>query len=202
MYIGAPYYAQPLTDEIHDWLPYPKTNCTMFILYATAFVNSHSLQEACEHMRRLHYKGGIVGFKTRYHFTVGRISDPDNRYFSAVTEQYIKNPADLKLVTLILNKKSNGPYLFGGQLNNWHREVTIKYLPKEGFNPDMFRKLPKSIGIAFVKRSNWEIGAIVGHEGLLIDRDLYHSSPSSGVCVIKDFLKTEFPNSLWAGKLS
>lgn len=200
MYVGASYYTEPFTNEEVEWMPYSKTNCTMFVLYSSAFVNSRTYADALAHMKQLHYRDGVVNFKNRYHFTSDRISDPANKYFTNVTEQYVVNPATLPEVTLTLNKKSNGELLFGDRLGDWTRTVTMKYIPRIGFSPEMLKTLPRTIGVAFVKRSNWKIGVIVGHEGLLIDGDLYHSgSPSTGLYVIEDYLNTEFLNSGWEG---
>jgi len=199
LYVGAPYVDDPLTDETADWLPYDKTNCTLFVLYVTAFANSRSLQEARGHMRLLHYRNGTVGFKTRYHFTEDRITDPENRYFSTITEQYIKNPRDLRQVSLALNRKKDGGYLFGDRLDTWSKKITMRYIPRKGFIPGMLNPLPAAVGIAFVKKSNWEKGIIVGHEGLLIDGDLYHASPGKGVCVVKNYLAGEFQKTRWDG---
>lgn len=203
-YLGAGYVLDPLTDELNNWLPFDKTNCTMFIHYVVAFTNAHSYAEALEHMRWLHYKQGIVGFKTRYHFTTDRITSSENPYFRTVTEQYVQDPAVLKQVTLTLNRKTDGTYLFGGRLDNWTREVTISYIPRIGFTPDLLRELPRVLGVAFVKRTNWEIGVVVGHEGFLIDGDLFHSGAPRfgigdwGVNVIEDYLRV-FPFTRWEG---
>lgn len=199
LYKGAPYCTTPLKDETANWFPYQKTDCTLFVLYSTAFANSSNYQEALTHMRHLHYRGAKVGFKTRYHFTADRITDPDNKYFSVITRQYVKNPDDLKQLTLNLNRKHDGASYFNGRLDNWSRKVTISYIPRAGFHLGMLRSLPEVIGIAFVKQSNWEKGVVVGHEGLLVEGDLYHSSPDSGIDVIKNFLRADFPHSQWQG---
>ncbi len=91
MYLGAPYVADPLTNETADWLPYGATNCTMYILYIEAFANSRCMAEAREHMRLLHYRGGRVGFAQRYHFTEDRITDPANKYFAETTGAYVRD---------------------------------------------------------------------------------------------------------------
>lgn len=204
MYLGADYVLDPLTDELNNWLPFSETNCTMLVHYILAFANAHSYAEALEHMRWLHYRRGIVGFKTRYHFTTDRITCPENHYFTAVTEQYVKDPAVLEQVTLTLNRKADGGYLFGGRLDGWTREVTLSYIPRIGFTLDLLRELPRVLGVAFVKRANWEIGVIVGHEGLLIDGDLFHSGAPRfgigdwGVNVIEDYFRG-FPFTRWEG---
>ncbi|MEI6125837.1 MAG: N-acetylmuramoyl-L-alanine amidase-like domain-containing protein [Pseudomonadota bacterium] len=199
LYTGAPYITDPLTDEAGNWLPYDKTNCTMFVLYAAAFANSRSYHEALRHMRQLHYRQGNVGFTARYHFTEDRITDPENIYFTSCTERFSTTIKALKQISVQLNIKQDGSFLFGDRLGTWSKKVTLRYIPRAGFQPAMLKNLPEVIGVAFVKKSNWSQGLIVGHEGLLINGDLYHSSPDAGVCIKKNFLHKEFSHSLWEG---
>jgi len=199
LYRGAPYVSDPLTDEMHNWLPYTQTNCTMYVLYVTALANSRSYRQALNHMRMLHYRRGAVGFKNRYHFTEDRITDPANAYFSEATKKYVENPSCLQKITMKLNRKKGGGYLFGGRLGGWSKKVTLSYIPRQGFKPAMLKKLPEVTGIAFVKKDNWDKGLIVGHEGLLIRGDLYHSSPQKGVCIIKNYVAHAFAGSPWEG---
>lgn len=200
LYQGAsPYCADPLSEEQKDWFPFKETNCTLLVLYVTAFLNSSSMAEAREHMRLLHYRGGRVGFKDRYHFTADRITDPKNRYFTVCTAACLKDPKRLKKISLVLNRRSDGKSFFNGRLDHWKKKVVLDYLPREGFSPDMLKPLPDAVGVAFIKKANWEKGIIVGHEGLLIDGDLYHSSPPEGVQVVKNYLSSVFPDSGWEG---
>ncbi len=200
MYTGCgPYCNDPLPDETKNWFPYQKTNCTMFVLYTAALTNSTSFNEALCHMRLLHYRNGEVHFKNRYHFTTDRISDPANSYFTACTEQFSADSAYLKKKTLTLNKKTDGSFLFDGKLGGWFKTLTIHYMPREGFTMGRLKPLPGVVGIAFVKKSNWDIGVLVGHEGILANGDLYHSSPGKGVNVQKNYLQTVFPDSDWEG---
>lgn len=199
LYLGAPYVVDPLTHEMTDWLPYQKTNCTMLVLYVAALARSHSLAGAREHMRLLHYRGGAVGFRSRYHFTEDRITDPDNRYFAEATVPYARDKKSLRRVTLELNRKKNGELLLGNRLGSWTKKITLAYVPRAGFLPELLVPLPHVTGIAFVKKDNWDKGLIVGHEGLLIAGDLYHASPQKGVVVVKDYLAAAFPQSGWEG---
>jgi len=201
MYVGAPYCSDPLTDEKNNWLPYTKTNCTMLVLYAAALANSGSYEEALAHMRRLHYRNAAVDFTNRYHFTADRITAPSNSYFSTITEQCVTRPEFLEQVTVTLNKKKDGTSFFGGRLDNWSRTLSIHYVARAGFSPGMLENLPNVAGIAFVKKSNWKLGIIVGHEGLLIDGDLYHSSLNGGVRIVENYLSAAFPSTRWDGIL-
>lgn len=200
-YIGAPYVRHPLRDEIKDWFPYRTVDCTMFVLCVTAFANSRSVAEAREHMRLLHYKNGIIGFAHRYHFTEDRITDPANRYFSDITASCVRDPRCLRSITVELNKKKNGGYLLGERLGTWSKTVTIDYLPRQGFCTTLLQNLPPVCGIAFIKMKNRDQGLVVGHEGLLIDGDLYHASPERGVHKEIRYLERTYPSSSWDGCL-
>jgi hypothetical protein len=201
MYRGAPYVADPLTNETANWLPYGATNCTMYVLYIEAFANSRCMAEAREHMRLLHYRGGRVGFAGRYHFTEDRITDPANRYFAETTGNYVRNAQSLRRIGLELNRRKDGSLLFGDRLGGWTKKVAFSYIPRTGFTPQMLAPLPRVLGIAFVEKKNWKQGLIVGHEGLLIDGDLYHSSLKRGVMVEKNYLAACFPASQWEGMM-
>ncbi len=201
MYRGAPYVAEPLLHETADWLPYGATNCTMYILYIEAFANSRCMAEAREHMRLLHYRGGRVGFAERYHFTEDRITDPANNYFTETTAKYVRDAQSLRRISLELNRMKDGSLLFGDRLGRWTKKVALSYIPRAGFTPGMLAPLPRVLGIAFVKKANWDKGLIVGHEGLLIDGDLYHASLKGGVVVEKNYLAARFPASPWEGMM-
>ncbi len=198
-FVGAPYCEDPLENEQRNWLPYTKTNCTMFVLTASAFANSSSRREALRHMRMLHYRSGRVSFENRYHFTADRISDRENRYFSLATKKYVRSNACLRSVTLTLNRTRSGDFFFRGRLNGWTKKLTVSYVSRKGFSPDCLRPLPDILGIAFVKSANWDKGIIIGHEGILINKALYHASPGIGVHVDEGYLDRLFTASCWDG---
>lgn len=200
LYRGCgPYVSDPLDHELQDWLPFRRTNCTMFVLYVTALANSASRNQARSHMRALHYRGGVVGFATRYHFTSDRITDPKNHYFSECTAACVRDPQILRSVTCTLNRAQNGAAFFNGRLGGWHHTVTLHYLPRADFRPESLRELPPVIGVAFLKKELWSRGVLVGHEGLLVNDDLYHASPGHGVNVVPGYLTREFADSPWEG---
>ncbi|MCP4713616.1 MAG: DUF1460 domain-containing protein [Deltaproteobacteria bacterium] len=201
LYLGASYCTDPLTAEETNWFPHAKPNCTMLVLYAAALANGKTYAGAREHMRLLHYRGGAVGFAARYHFTSDRITDEANRYFNDITAGCVKNPVLLQPINLTLNKKKDGSSFFGGRLGNWSREVTVRMVSRKGFSMQNIKQLSPIVGVAFVKKVNFDKGIIVGHEGLLIDGDLYHASPGKGVVVVKDYLAGEFAASSWTGLL-
>ena len=169
------------------------------MLYVAALANSHSLPEARAHMRRPHYRGGRVSFARRYHFTADRITDPDNAYFQECTAELVRSPDRLRRVSCVLNRRRDGTPTFGGRLQGWQRRVSLAYVPRENFAPDMLRPLPPVIGVPFLKRANWPAGILVGHEGLLVQGDLLHSSPGRGVCVQERYLSRHFAASDWEG---
>ena len=199
-YLGCTVYAtDPLHAETIDWFPYRQTNCTLLVLYVAALANSHSLAEAREHMRRLHYRNGRVSFASRYHFTADRITDPDNAYSQECTAQLVRSPDHVRRVSCVLNQRQDGTPTFAGRLHGWQRRVSLAYVPREHFVPDLLRPLPSVIGVAFLKRANWPAGILVGHEGLLVQGDLLHSSPGRGVCLQPHYLERHFAASDWEG---
>lgn len=199
MYLGAEYYTEPFINELEDPLPYQRTNCTMFVIYATTMVNSSNYQEALEKVKQVHYRGGIVGYKSRYHFTTDRITDPENHYFSVVTDSYAADPAALWEVSVNLNVRTSGNYLLKN-LDGWNKPITVKYIKRDNFTIDKLKFLPRTLGVAFVKKSNWKLGVVVGHEGILIDGDLYHSgSPTTGLYKIDNYFIEKFAKSNWEG---
>jgi hypothetical protein len=199
-YVGCSgYCADPLTREEENWFPYRHTNCTMYVLYVTAMANSASYSQARCHMRRLHYRDGVVGFAGRYHFTGDRITDPDNPYFTDITAASVWDPSRLQSVAFTFNRGEDGGFFFGERLGAWSRQARMTYIPREGFEPGMLKPLPPVTGIAFVKKENWPRGVFVGHEGLLVGHDLYHSSRQAGVTVVRDFLSGPFAQSGWEG---
>ncbi len=104
-------------------------------------------------------------------------------------------------ISLELNRRKDGSLLLGNRLGTWTKKVEVSYIPRDGFTPGMLAQLPRVLGIAFVKKANWDKGLIVGHEGLLIDGDLYHASLKVGVVVEKNYLAARFPASPWEGMI-
>ena len=149
------------------------TDCTAFILTNTALLLSGNLEEAREMMEFINYRTDKdITFENRLHFTIDR--NMTSSYFSDITKE-IAGMDRMITINLVLNKiKEDGNRLID---INWEKETTLEYIPNEYITEDLINKLPKSIGIAFVRKEDAEIGLDVAHEGFLFDNQLFlHAS--------------------------
>ncbi len=149
------------------------TDCTAFVLTNTALLLSENLEEAREMMRFLNYQPDKdITFENRLHFTAYRnLVSP---YFRGITEEVAgKNKVIAK--EIILNKiKEDGRRLID---IDWQKKITLKYIPNEYITKELFRVLPESVGIAFIRKEDAEVGLDVAHEGFLFDNQLFlHAS--------------------------
>lgn len=195
--VGTPYEIFKLGEEIE---PDPDpifrldvSDCTGHILTSWSLAQSDSWQKARENMITIHYKPDPTGrkiptYQSRWHYTTDRITT--NPYTVDITRSLLAE-SDLKAVTLTLNRKEEG----GEFLDlDWSRELTAYYIPNEKINYDLLANLPDICGVAFVKPSYFELGIIVGHEGMIIDRKhLIHASQSERKTVKVDLLDYYFP---------
>ena len=198
--VGKPYEIFKLGEE-KDPDPDPiirldVSDCTVHVLTSLAFAQSDSWDKAKDNMIRIHYKDHQPNFTTRWHFTSDRILSHPQTIDITKTLLPIEN---LKRANLTLNKKENGGELLD---LNWEREVETHYVPNTELNINLLNKLPRVCGAAFVKKSLFELGIIIGHEGMLIDNQfLIHASSSAGKTVKIDFLTYYFsePEGIFDG---
>ena len=77
---------------------------------------------------------------------------------------------------------------------DWTRSMTAYFIPNEQITADLLLKLPPLVGVAFVKPKYFNMGIVMGHEGMIIDgKYLVHASQSAGETVKLDFLDYYFP---------
>lgn len=150
------------------------TDCTAFILTNTALLLSKNLEEAREMMEFINYRTDKdITFENRLHFTIDR--NMTSSYFHDITEE-IAGIDRVITINLVLNKiKEDGNRLIN---INWEKEMTLEYVSNEYITENLINKLPKSIGIAFVRRGDAEIGLDVAHEGFLFDNQLFFHASS------------------------
>lgn len=191
--VGKPYEIFKLGEEKEpDPDPIIRldvSDCTVHVLTSLAFVKSKSWQEAKENMIHLHYKDHKPDFTTRWHFTSDRIlSHPETVDISQTLVPIEK----LRNVQVILNQKESGEELLD---LDWKREVETYYIPNDQINESLLKNLPEICGVAFVKKSFFNSGIIIGHEGMLIDNtNLLHASTAEGETVNVKFLDYYFSN--------
>ena len=191
--IGKPYEIFKLGEEkdpdLDPIIRLDVSDCTVHVLTSLAFVQSKSWREAKENMIHLHYKDHKPNFNTRWHFTSDRILSHPGTVDITQTLLPIEK---LRNVLVILNQKENREEL----LNlDWRREVETFYIPSDHVNESLLKKLPEICGVAFVKKSFFKSGIIIGHEGMLIDNtNLLHASSAEGETVNVIFLEYYFSN--------
>jgi hypothetical protein len=192
--LGTPYQLGCLGEELgRDKDPVFRldvTDCTAFVLTNVALLHSQNLEEAKEMMKFVNYQppNFEITFENRLHFTTDR--NTVSPYFRDITAE-IAGLDKVKEKKIILNKiKTDGKRLID---INWEKEIVIKYIPNEFIMKEFFEKFPKTIGIAFLKEGDEEIGLDIRHEGFLFDDQfLFHATPTEGKVVEVDFFEYYF----------
>lgn len=194
--VGTPYEIfklgegkEPDTDPI---IRLDVADCTGYILTSLAFVQSNSWSEARAKMIDIHYKGDKQGKKKpdylkRWHYTSDRILN--NPYTVNITDQLLP-PQKLSLITMTLNiKKDKSEYL----PINWKSELSTHFIPSAEISTELLQSLPEICGVAFVRKSYWEKGLLIAHEGMILDnKDIVHASSDYGKIVRLPFMDYYF----------
>ena len=190
--VGTPYDAFKLGEE-QEPDPDPLfrldvSDCTSHILTSLSLAQSRDWAEARRNMIAIHYKPAADGrkeptYKSRWHYTTDRIMD--NPSTLDITATLV--PADqLATAEVVLNRKADG----GEFLNlGWERPVRARYIPSRFVDEALLARLPAVCGVAFVKKEWFDLGLVVGHEGMIIDRrELIHAGQDVGATAREDFL--------------
>lgn len=193
--IGTPYEIFKLGEEVEpDIDPIFRldvSDCTAHVLTSLSLAQSSSWTEARSNMVELHYKTGEGGirkpdFKRRWHYTADRLMGHPSTV--NISEELIGGLVSTASVTL--NIKSDGSEFLD---LDWSRDVEVKFIPNDQISEDLLSRLPKIVGVAFVKPAWFEMGLVIGHEGMIIDRaKLLHASQAAGETVLQDFLDYYF----------
>jgi len=168
------------------------TDCTVFILTQAAMAHARTVDEARRNMRPANYRRlgaeRPVTYAARLHFTMDRLDA--SPYFGNITDA-VAGDVELRRVTLVLNRRADGTTLLP---ISWDREVTVSYIPAEELNDAVLGRLPAVAGVALVRESQFDLGVIAAHEGMLLDgRDLVHASSDAGRVIKVPFLEYLFP---------
>jgi hypothetical protein len=195
--IGTPYEIFKLgegtgvdTDPI---IRYDVSDCTGHILTSLAAVESISWNDARNRMIDLHYKPDSTGnavpdYKHRWHYTTDRLLH--NASTRNITSNLIK-PSFLDTVIISLNQKDDKTQFLD---LDWTSPVEVMYIPNDQINEALLQKLPQICGVAFVKKSYFKMGIIIGHEGMILDgQNLLHASQLAKETVMVNFLDYYFP---------
>ena len=177
------------------------TDCTTFVLTNIALLHSKTLEEAKGMMKYLDYRpqkdpetGKLlykISFDNRLHFTTDR--NETSPYFEDITQKIVPKYKIVNQKVLLNKIKTDGKRLID---INWEKKITIDYIPSKFVNEELLKTLPKTLGVAFVKKGDDKIGLDVRHEGFLFDgKTFFHASSIQKKVVAEDFLKYYFIDS-------
>jgi len=190
--VGTPYGLYCLGEEQgkdkDPIIRYDSSDCTVHILTTLAFAESSSLEEAKKNMIDIHYKANVnlkkyPDYDYRWHFTSDRIL---NHHITVDITKSVAEYEDIENLEIELNKKDDGKNFL--ELD-WTLKANISFIPTEKINKQIISRLPKVCGVAFIKRSYFNLGIAVAHEGFIINKtDLIHASSSKEKTVIVNFM--------------
>ena len=194
--IGTPYEIFKLGEEtLPDTDPIIRldvSDCTAHVLTSLSFAQSESWDEARENIVKIHYKYGENGkqvptYQSRWHFTSNRILSNPNTVNIA---NELIDSTGLETIDLTLNIKDDDSKLLD---LDWSKKIELSYFSNNNINISLLEKLPDICGIAFVRKSYFENGLAIAHEGILIDqRELIHASSKENETVKVGFLNYYF----------
>ena len=197
--IGTPYELFKLGEEtLPDTDPIIRldvSDCTVHVLTSMTFAQSKTWNEARSNIIKIHYKidedgNYIPTYESRWHFTSDRILSNPNTI--NITNKFVDS-GELENIGLTLNIKNDGSELL--ELG-WFREIQLSYIPNKKIDSELLQKLPQVCGIAFVRKSLFQDGLAIAHEGILIDQnDLIHASSDAGKTVRINMLNYYFGNN-------
>lgn len=188
--VGTPYAAGPLGEEAPpDTDPivrFDRVDCTVLNLLAEAL--AHAAERGPDGLRaamiRAGYRGGVVSYDSRLHFTVDRI---DESPFEEDATRRLAAAAGLPVRArrATLNRRAGG----GRWIPiDWVRARDVAYIPRAAARRlgEARRRgaLPEAVGVAFVREDRLADGLDVVHEGLLWrGATLVHASSRNGRAV-------------------
>jgi len=178
--VGTPYRAFCLGEEngrdTDPLIRIDSSDCTVHILTTLVFGESFNWHSARDMMVDIHYKMDENGvkeptFESRWHFTSDRILNHPKTI--DITQDIVSN-SEIEFINIVLNEKSDGSEFLD---LNWKSRETIGFIPIENLKDEHLKLIPQVCGIAFVKRSYFEMGIVIAHEGFIIDNtNLFHAS--------------------------
>jgi len=180
--VGTPYQLGPLGEEAppdtQPLITFATTDCAVLNLVSAAMAHAPEAGGERAAMAIANYRGGVVSYATRFHFTTDRLDSCP--YYRDVTRRVGGDQTRVRRV--VLNRRADG----GRWIPiDWSRPRDVIYVPRE--HGAKFAawydagRLPEVTGVAFVQESMLSDGLDVVHESLLWKgRTLLHASSRTG----------------------
>jgi len=189
--VGTPYRLGPLGEEAppdtDPLIEFQTTDCAVLNLVSAALAHAGEAGGERAAMAIVNYRGGVVSYATRLHFTTDRLDS--SPYYRDITEKVGGRACRRRAV--ILNRKADG----GRWIPiDWRKPREVVYLPRAlgSLFANLYDRgrLPAATGVAFVQLSSMD-GLDVVHESMLWrGRTFLHASSRTGRVVTMPW--TEF----------
>lgn len=188
--VGTPYSLGPLGEEqppdADPLIQYRVSDCAVLNLVSTALAHATEVGGPRNAMKIANYRGGIVSYATRFHFTTDRLDSCPWQHdvTTRVGSRQITQARDV-----VLNRKPGG----GRWINiPWQKTRRVSYIPMAEARHfaawARTGRLPEVCGVAFVQEAKMAQGLDVVHESLLWQgRTLLHASSRTGRVVTMDW---------------
>ena len=188
--VGTPYQLGPLGEEAppddQPLIEFETTDCAVLNLVSAALAHAREAGGEREAMAIANYRGGVVSYATRFHFTTDRLDSCP--YYRDITRQVAGSECRSRRVSL--NRRgTDGSRLIPIE---WSRSRDVVYIPRA--SSARFAewcekgKLPEVTGVAFVQAPMFPRGLDVVHESLLWKGEtLLHASSRTGRVVTVPF---------------
>ena len=168
MQVGTPYQLGPLGEEAppdtDPVIEFRTTDCAVLNLVSAALAHVRDAGGEREAMAIANYRGGRIGYATRFHFTTDRLDS--SPYYTDITRKSAGRTCRGRRV--MLNRKSDGSRWIP---IDWSRQREVFYVPRSlgaEFATWYGRgSIPAAMGVAFVKEARLADGLDVVHESLL-----------------------------------
>jgi hypothetical protein len=154
------------------------TDCAVLNLVSAALAHVRDAGSERAAMAIANYRGGRIGYATRFHFTTDRLDSCP--YYRDITRKVAGPACRQRVVTL--NRRADGSRWIP---IDWSRERRVFYVPRslgDGFARWYEQgRIPAAMGVAFVEERTLADGLDVVHESLLWKgRTFLHASSRTG----------------------
>lgn len=180
--VGTPYKLGPLGEEAppdtDPVIEFTTTDCAVLNLVSAALAHARDAGGERAAMAIANYRGGRIGYATRFHFTTDRLDSCP--YYRDITRK-VAGPA-CRHRTATLNRRADGSRWIP---IDWSRIREVYYVPRaRGASFARWYdqgRIPAAMGVAFVQEKTLADGLDVVHESLLWKgRTFLHASSRTG----------------------